>query len=354
MSFLTDLGNAPSAVASVIGSVLGYRSNKKTNAANLQIARETNENEYRMFQEGNEFNRQMAEYQNEWNSAAAQRKRLEEAGYNPASLFGSSQIPAASASSLPAPQLQRAEMRPFDPSPYLTILGQNVAAFADAKKSMAEAKGLEIENANKQNLFNAQIDDLVARKLLSNEQANEIRQSVEFKDANWDVLSKQVESMAMQTYHNAKNAQMEGEILKVYGMQRANAEVQNLIADAALKVEQGNTEEAKRVLMKIQGDAEKANVAINKMTAQSVVALNAALANKANFERFVMDEFGEPKLAQEFLNLVEQGKQEEVETWIAQSEMHANFARRLLSNTSALMLVPFIHGKRIIERSFVK
>lgn len=76
-----------SGIINGIGSIAGGLIAKKgsDNAARIQykIAQETNANNYKIAQENNAFNERMVDKMNEYNSAVNQRKRLEEAGFNP-------------------------------------------------------------------------------------------------------------------------------------------------------------------------------------------------------------------------------------------------------------------------------
>lgn len=85
----------------------------KTNAANLQIARETNESNYNIAQMSNEYNsaqldKQIAEQwrmwqaENEYNTPAAQAERMREAGLNP--VLGDIGTGSASSMTSPSPQ----------------------------------------------------------------------------------------------------------------------------------------------------------------------------------------------------------------------------------------------------------
>ena len=85
----------------------------KTNAANLQIARETNESNYNIAQMSNEYNsaqldKQIAEQwrmwqaENEYNTPSAQAQRMREAGLNP--VLGDIGTGSASSMSSPSPQ----------------------------------------------------------------------------------------------------------------------------------------------------------------------------------------------------------------------------------------------------------
>ena len=77
------LGSAISAGASLVGGLIGKKSQSDANATNLQIARETNSSNQQLAQEQNQWNIDQWNRENEYNSAAAQKQRLIDAGMNP-------------------------------------------------------------------------------------------------------------------------------------------------------------------------------------------------------------------------------------------------------------------------------
>ncbi len=109
-----------SGAGSLIGNLFGASSQNSTNKMN-----------YRIFKEGNQFNREeriaaqnwqkeMLDYQNAYNTPLEQRKRMEEAGYNPYLSnvspnlsAGASSSPQASASGAPTMQPYRPDMSGF-------------------------------------------------------------------------------------------------------------------------------------------------------------------------------------------------------------------------------------------------
>lgn len=98
-----------------LGSLLGFASNKSANNTNLEIARETNKQNYQMFKESQQFAQDMWDKQNNYNLPSEQVKRLLAAGINPAAVFGDGSLNNAGSVGLPnAPQLQSAQVRPYD------------------------------------------------------------------------------------------------------------------------------------------------------------------------------------------------------------------------------------------------
>lgn len=318
-------------LSTVIGGIFGYHSNKKSNETNLQIARETNEAQREMMREQNMFSRLQAERQNEYNSAFAQRARLEAAGYNPASLIGYNSLPAASAPAASTPQLQRAEVRPFDASPYLAILGQNVSAFASARKANAEANGQEIDNNTRHAQNLALINMLEKSGQLSHEQAEQYRLDNMIKEMNFDSYSKLVQQQLYETSEKARMLKLQNNLTEEYGDAIKQGEIAKTAEEVKKLVEEQKTEQAKRVLMKIQGDVQKAQTIINREVAGSVIRLNLANANKAELENSVYKVFGESKAAAEFLGMVYSNDSRKLENWLNDNSKYADLVNRWVS-----------------------
>lgn len=88
----------------LLGSLLGFGSNKSANEANIAMQRETNAQNYKMFQEQLQYNTDMWNKTNEYNDPSAQMKRLKEAGLNPyLALDKAASAGTASMGSTPAP-----------------------------------------------------------------------------------------------------------------------------------------------------------------------------------------------------------------------------------------------------------
>ena len=139
-------------VGTVISGAIGAKSTADTNKTNLKINQMNNDFNAREAQKARDFQLDMWDRENQYNSASSQRKRLEEAGYNPymsdaqaGTATGMSGTSAASAAGA-APQL------PYTPD--FQSVGVNLAS---ALKMMSEKKQTDIENLNMSDLLRSQI-----------------------------------------------------------------------------------------------------------------------------------------------------------------------------------------------------
>lgn len=139
-------------VGSVISGAIGAKSTSDTNKTNLKINQMNNDFNAREAQKARDFQLDMWDKENEYNSASSQRKRLEEAGYNPymsdaqaGTATGMSGTSAASAAGA-APQI------PYTPD--FQSVGVNLAS---SLKMMSEKKQTDIENLNMSDLLRSQI-----------------------------------------------------------------------------------------------------------------------------------------------------------------------------------------------------
>lgn len=139
-------------LGSVISGAIGAKTTADTNKTNLKINQMNNDFNAREAQKARDFQLDMWNKENEYNSASSQRKRLEEAGYNPymsdaqaGSASGMSGTSAASAAGA-APQI------PYTPD--FHSVGVNLAS---ALKMMSEKKQTDIENLNMSDLLRSQI-----------------------------------------------------------------------------------------------------------------------------------------------------------------------------------------------------
>lgn len=139
-------------VGSVISGAIGAKTVSDTNKTNLKINQMNNDFNAREAQKARDFQLDMWNRENEYNKASSQRKRLEEAGYNPymsdaqagtaTGMSGTSSASAAGA----APQI------PYTPD--FQSVGVNLAS---ALKMMSEKKQTDIENLNMSDLLRSQI-----------------------------------------------------------------------------------------------------------------------------------------------------------------------------------------------------
>lgn len=139
-------------LGSVISGGIGAKSTSDTNKTNLKISQMNNDFNAREAQKARDFQLSMWNRENEYNKASSQRKRLEEAGYNPymsdtqaGTATGMSGTSAATAAGA-APQI------PYTPD--FQSVGVNLAS---ALKMMSEKKQNDIENLNMSDLLRSQI-----------------------------------------------------------------------------------------------------------------------------------------------------------------------------------------------------
>lgn len=139
-------------VGSVISGAIGAKTTSDTNKTNLKINQMNNDFNAREAQKARDFQLDMWNRENEYNSASSQRKRREEAGYNPymgdaqaGTATGMSGTSAATAAGA-APQV------PYTPD--FQSVGVNLAS---ALKMMSEKKQTDIENLNMSDLLRSQI-----------------------------------------------------------------------------------------------------------------------------------------------------------------------------------------------------
>lgn len=139
-------------LGSVISGAIGAKTTADTNKTNLKINQMNNDFNAREAQKARDFQLDMWNRENEYNKASSQRKRLEDAGYNPymsdaqaGTATGMSGTSAATAAGA-APQV------PYTPD--FQSVGVNLAS---ALKMMSEKKQTDIENLNMSDLLRSQI-----------------------------------------------------------------------------------------------------------------------------------------------------------------------------------------------------
>jgi hypothetical protein len=139
-------------VGSVVSGAIGAKTTSDTNKTNLKINQMNNDFNAREAQKARDFQLNMWDKENEYNKASSQRKRLEEAGYNPymsdaqaGTATGMSGTSAATAAGA-VPQI------PYTPD--FQSVGVNLAS---ALKMMSEKKQTDIENLNMSDLLRSQI-----------------------------------------------------------------------------------------------------------------------------------------------------------------------------------------------------
>lgn len=152
MAFKDFAGGLFGGVGSVISGAIGAKTTSDTNKTNLKINQMNNDFNAREAQKARDFQLDMWNRENEYNTASSQRKRLEDAGYNPymndaqaGTATGMSGTSAATAAGA-VPQI------PYTPD--FQSVGVNLAS---ALKMMSEKKQTDIENLNMSDLLRSQI-----------------------------------------------------------------------------------------------------------------------------------------------------------------------------------------------------
>lgn len=146
------LAGIATGIGALGGALFGKNSTDSANKTNLKINQMNNDFNAREAQKARDFQLDMWNRENEYNKASSQRKRLEEAGYNPymsdaqagtaTGMSGTSAATAAGAT----PQI------PYTPD--FQSVGVNLAS---ALKMMSEKKQTDIENLNMSDLLRSQI-----------------------------------------------------------------------------------------------------------------------------------------------------------------------------------------------------
>lgn len=146
------LAGIATGVGALGGALFGKKSTDSANKTNLKINQMNNDFNAREAQKARDFQLDMWNKENEYNKASSQRKRLEEAGYNPymsdaqaGTATGMSGTSAATAAGV-SPQI------PYTPD--FQSVGVNLAS---ALKMMSEKKQTDIENLNMSDLLRSQI-----------------------------------------------------------------------------------------------------------------------------------------------------------------------------------------------------
>ena len=146
------LAGVATGIGALGGALFGKKSTDSANKTNLRINPMNNDFNAREAQKARDFQLDIWNRENEYNKASSQRKRLEEAGYNPymndaqagtaTGMSGTSSATAAGVS----PQI------PYTPD--FQSVGVNLAS---ALKMMSEKKQTDIENLNMSDLLRSQI-----------------------------------------------------------------------------------------------------------------------------------------------------------------------------------------------------
>lgn len=139
-------------VGSVVSGAIGAKTTSDTNKTNLKINQMNNDFNARESQKARDFQLSMWNRENEYNKASSQRKRIEEAGYNPYMSDAQAGIAAGMSGTSAATSAGAISQVPYTPD--FQSVGVNLAS---ALKMMSEKKQTDIENLNMSDLLRSQI-----------------------------------------------------------------------------------------------------------------------------------------------------------------------------------------------------
>ena len=149
MSLLAGIATGIGALG---GALFGKKSTDSANKTNLKINQMNNDFNAREAQKARDFQLDMWNKENEYNSASSQRKRLEEAGYNPYMSDAQAGTASGMSGTSAASAAGAASQVPYTPD--FQSVGVNLAS---ALKMMSEKKQTDIENLNMSDLLRSQI-----------------------------------------------------------------------------------------------------------------------------------------------------------------------------------------------------
>ena len=139
-------------LGTVISGAIGAKSTSDTNKTNFKINQMNNDFNAREAQKARDFQLNMWNKENEYNSASSQRKRLEDAGYNPYMSDAQAGTATGMSGTSAATAAGAASQVPYTPD--FQSVGVNLAS---ALKMMSDKKQTDIENLNMSDLLRSQI-----------------------------------------------------------------------------------------------------------------------------------------------------------------------------------------------------
>lgn len=188
--------------ASLLGSALGFGSQKKTNKANMELAKYQNEWQTQENEKAYQRNLQMWNLQNEYNSPTQQMARLRSAGLNPNLVYGSG-VTGNSAGS--TPQYQPADIKRAELSSYRGWnqgLTDAVSNFLAYRSNRVQVENMEAQNS----LIRQQTATEATRQ--ANIAASTARSEFDLSQANRlkDVSVSMAEAQMTKAQHDASTA----------------------------------------------------------------------------------------------------------------------------------------------------
>ena len=196
------IGAAIAAGASILGGVLGSRSQKKTNDKNMELAKYQNAWQAQENEKAYQRNLEMWNLQNAYNSPTQQMARFRTAGLNPNLVYGNG-VTGNSAGS--TPQYQPADIKRAELSPYRGWnqgLSDAVSNFLAYRSNRAQVENMEAQNS----LIRQQAATEATRQ--ANIAASTARSEFDLSQANRlkDVSVSMAEAQMSRAQHEASTA----------------------------------------------------------------------------------------------------------------------------------------------------
>lgn len=188
--------------ASLLGSALGFGSQKKTNKANMELAKYQNEWQTQENEKAYQRNLQMWNLQNEYNSPTQQMARLRTAGLNPNLVYGNGAVGNTTGN---YPQYEPADIDRAHLSPYRGWnqgLSDAVSNFLAFRSNRAQVENMEAQNS----LIRQQTATEATRQ--ANIAASTARSEFDLSQANRlkDVSVSMAEAQMSKAQHDASTA----------------------------------------------------------------------------------------------------------------------------------------------------
>lgn len=188
--------------ASLLGSLLGKRSQDKTNKANMELAKYQNEWQTQENEKAYQRSLQMWNLQNEYNSPTQQMARLRSAGLNPNLVYGNGAVGNTTGN---YPQYEPADIDRAHLSPYRGWnqgLSDAVSNFLAFRSNRAQVENMEAQNS----LIRQQTATEATRQ--ANIAASTARSEFDLTQANRlkDVSVSMAEAQMSKAQHDASTA----------------------------------------------------------------------------------------------------------------------------------------------------